>query len=74
MKLELLSRTLYKSGKKIVCFIEVWTNGIWVKSGKPSDATCISWKCGDYAEASALAERVFYRNVSYKTDQTLTIV
>ena len=36
-------RILFKKGRRIICYIDIMPNKIEVKTGKPSDATCISW-------------------------------
>ena len=36
-------RILFKKGRRIICYIDIMPNKIEVKTGKPSDACCISW-------------------------------
>ena len=37
-------RILFKKGRRIICYIDIMPEKIEVKTGKPSDATCICWK------------------------------
>lgn len=36
-------RILFKKGRSIVCYIDIMPEKIKVRTGKPSDATCIGW-------------------------------
>jgi len=45
----------FKKNRKIVCYIEEFKNKFTVKTGKPSDSSCISWQydCLPLAENTA---------------------
>lgn len=73
-----ISRELWKNGRRIVCYIEKVENekGItfWVNTGKPSDASCLSWRYNDYDKAAETAREFFYNVVSISANRKLTIV
>lgn len=74
----IIDRELWKNGRRIVCYIEKIDDetGIYfkVKTGKPSDATCLSWRYGNYAAAERQAYSYFGNVVQGKKNQTLTVV
>lgn len=74
----IIDRELWKNGRRIICYIETVEDdkgiGFIVKTGKPSDATCLSWRYGNYKAAEEQAYSYFYGVVSLKKNQTLTIV
>lgn len=50
----------YKHNKKYICYIEKSLNGDFiVKTGKPSDITCLSWHYKTEFEAIATATEFF---------------
>ena len=58
-------RILFKKGRRIICYIDIMPEKIEVKTGKPSDATCISWKYqpNELERAKATATE-FFDNVT----------
>ena len=54
-------RILFKKGKTIVCYIDIMPNKIEVKTGKPSDATCLGWtyQPNELEQAKAMATEYF---------------
>ena len=58
-------RILFKKGRRIICYIDIMPEKIEVKIGKPSNATCISWKYqpNELERAKATATE-FFDNVT----------
>ena len=58
-------RILFKKGRRIICYIDIMPEKIEVKTGKPSDATCISWiyQPNELERAKATATE-FFDNVT----------
>lgn len=60
-------RILFKKGRRIICFIDIMPDKIKVRTGKPSDATCISWtyQPSELEKAKATATEFFnnYTNI-----------
>ena len=58
-------RILFKKGRRIICYIDIMPEKIEVKTGKPSDATCISWNYqpNELERAKATATE-FFDNVT----------
>ena len=58
-------RILFKKGRRIMCYIDIMPEKIEVKTGKPSDATCISWiyQPNELERAKATATE-FFDNVT----------
>ncbi|MFR3694912.1 MAG: hypothetical protein ACLTW0_01860 [Alistipes ihumii] len=55
-----IRRDLLKYGKKTICYIDEYDNGTFkVKTGKPSDAVCISWTYESRKNAVATAIEFF---------------
>ena len=54
-------RILFKKGRTIICYIDIMPEKITVKTGKPSDATCIGWtyKPNELEQAKAMAMEFF---------------
>lgn len=53
-------RDLLKHGKTIVCYIDEYSNGeLIVRTGKPSEAFCISWNYSSRADAVATATEYY---------------
>lgn len=58
-----IRRDLLKYGKKTICYIDEYDNGtLKVKTGKPSDAVCISWVYERRIDALATAVEYFYNH------------
>ena len=56
-------RILFKKGRRIICYIDIMPNKIEVKTGKPSDACCISWHYQpDELEKAKYTAREFFDN------------
>ena len=58
-------RILFKKGRKIMCYIDIMPEKIKVRTGKPSDATCICWEYqpNELEKAKATAAE-FFDNVT----------
>ena len=58
-------RILFKKGRRIICYIDIMSEKIEVKTGKPSDACCISWhyQPNELERAKATATE-FFDNVT----------
>ena len=55
-----IRRDILKYGKKTICYIDEYDNGTFkVKTGKPSDAVCISWTYESRENAVATAVESF---------------
>ena len=55
-----IRRDILKYGKKTICYIDEYDNGTFkVKTGKPSDAVCISWTYESRENAVASAVESF---------------
>ena len=73
-------KELWKNGRRIVCWIEKFYNVehgyelYRVHTGKPSDATCLSWDYNNYFDAERQARSYFYNVVAGRENQTLTVV
>ena len=54
-------RILFKKGRSIICYIDIMPEKIKVRTGKPSDATCIAWeyKPSELEKAKATATEFF---------------
>ena len=54
-------RILFKKGRRIICFIDISPERIWVQTGKPSDSSCISWmyQPNEMEQAKATATEYF---------------
>ncbi len=60
-------RILFKNGRRTICYVEIWPDTciskahVSVRTGKPSDASCIGWKYGtdQLDQAMATAEEYF---------------
>ena len=54
-------RILFKKGRSIICYIDIMPEKIKVRTGKPSDATCIAWeyKPDELEKAKATATEFF---------------
>ena len=54
-------RILFKKGRTIICYIDIMPEKIKVRTGKPSDACCISWdyKPSELEKAKATATEFF---------------
>ena len=63
--METTERILFKKGRRIICYIDIMPEKIEVKTGKPSDATCISWiyQPNELERAKATATE-FFDNVT----------
>ena len=58
-------RILFKKGRRIICYIDIMPEKIKVKTGKPSDATCIAWEYKpDELEKAKYTAREFFDNVT----------
>ena len=56
---------LYKKDKKIICYIKQ-INGIYVvRTGKPSDATCIGWHYNNLKDAEFTANEYFKNRTNF---------
>lgn len=55
----------FKHNKKIVCYIKQHKNTFYVCTGKPSDATCISWTYSNIEEAKQTAENYFTNRTNF---------
>ncbi len=66
MKTDLI---IYRYKKQIICYIQESKTGYFVKTGKPSDKTCISWKYDTLEDAQTLANEYYvnYINKSLAT-------
>lgn len=49
----------YKQSRRIICYITHYNGVFTACTGKPSDATCIGWKCDNLDKAISLAEEYF---------------
>ena len=60
-------RILFKKGRTIICYIDIMPEKIKVRTGKPSDACCISWeyKPNELEQAKA-TEAEFFNNYARK--------
>ena len=63
--------TTYKHDKKTICHIKHYENKHIVCTGKPSDASCISWTYTDKSEAEKTAKEYFENRTTFfkKTTQ-----
>ena len=54
-------RILFKKGRAIICYIDIMPEKIRVRTGKPSDSCCISWKYlpSELEQAKATATEFF---------------
>lgn len=50
---------VYKKERKIICYIKQNANGFIVCTGKPSDASCLSWQYNNIQEAQKTAKEYF---------------
>lgn len=53
------NQILFKVGRKIICYIVKDSNGWVVKTGKPSDVSCLSWHYHDLESAKKTANEYF---------------
>jgi hypothetical protein len=56
---------LYKKDKKIICYIKQNSNGFIVCTGKPSDATCVSWQYDNLKDAEFTANEYFNNRTNF---------
>ena len=56
-----IERILFKKDRTIICYIDIMPEKIKVRTGKPSDATCIAWeyKPSELEQAKATATEFF---------------
>lgn len=55
----------YKNGRRIICYITHY-NGIFSAcTGKPSDASCISWRYDNLSEAEFTANEYFNNRTKF---------
>jgi len=55
----------YTHNRKIVCYIIATKNGFQVKTGKPSDSSCISWDYETMEQAEKTAEEYFNNRINF---------
>ena len=58
-----MTTKFYKHNRRVICYIKVTDTKIWVCTGKPSDASCLSWiyKLDEMDKAEATAKE-FVKN------------
>ena len=57
----------FKHNRKIICYIEQYKNTYSVKTGKPSDDSCLSWRYDNLKDAEKTASEYFENYTNKKT-------
>ena len=64
-------RILFKKGRRVICYINIYPERICVRTGKPSDPSCIGWtyQPNELEKAKATATEYFNNYTSiFKND------
>jgi len=60
-----MNTKLFKHNRKTVCYIEQYKDKFHVKTGKPSDASCISWTYDNLNDAETTATEYFNNRTNF---------
>lgn len=56
---------LYKKNRRIICYIQANKKGWEVCTGKPSDASCLSWQYDNLKDAEKTANEYLKEALTY---------